>query len=147
MTEHETAMRHRSRKFRGGIPAAIALGLVLACCSEAPSGGVSAPIGPGASERLCTRLGFAAGTTLASCADKLDGLTRQQAENQKQCEGVRQRALSRPFPSAGTGNTIATADADYQSCMSGQLIPPAQLELPTGRTATCRVIRQEIACD
>ncbi|MGH7125342.1 MAG: hypothetical protein ACREFI_13280, partial [Stellaceae bacterium] len=60
---------------------------------------------------------------------------------------IRQRAISTRFPSGGTGNTIATADADYQSCMSGLFIPPAQVELPTGRTATCRVSRQEIACD
>ena len=140
-------MRHGFPEFHAAMLGAVALAVLLASCAETPSGGLSAPIGPDASERLCARLGFAPGAALASCVDRLDGLTRQQTENQKQCEGIRQRAFSRPFPSAGSGNTIATADADYQSCMSGQLIPPAQLQLPTGRTATCRVVRQEIICD
>jgi hypothetical protein len=106
------------------------------------------PIGPAASERLCAQLGFAPGNpAIARCLTKVDGLARQQAENQKQCEGIRQRGLSTPFSSGGIGNTIATSNADYESCMSGQLIPPAQLPLPTGRTATCRVLRSEIACD
>jgi hypothetical protein len=74
-------------------------------------------------------------------------LARQQTQSQNQCEGIRQRAISTRFPSGGTGSTIATADADYQSCMSGLFIPPAQLALPTGRTATCWVSRQDIACN
>ena len=40
--------------------------------------------------------------------------------------------------SGGIGNTIATADADYQSCMNGELAAPAQLVLPNGRAVTCR---------
>ncbi|HKF72140.1 MAG TPA: hypothetical protein VKB68_10335 [Stellaceae bacterium] len=141
-------MRDGSRRWSGARLAALALGLILAACAETPSAGVSAPIGPGASERICARLGFAPGSpALAQCLTKVDGLTRQQAESQKQCEGIRQRRLNTPFPSGGIGNTIATSDADYESCMSGQLIPPAQLPLPAGRTATCRVLRQDIACD
>jgi hypothetical protein len=141
-------MQHSSRRLGGVGPAVLAIGLILTSCNEAPSGGgVSAPIGPDASERLCARLGFTPGTGLAACVARLDGLTRQQADNQRQCEGIRQRAINTFFPSGGTGNTIATANADYESCMSGQLIPPAQLQLPTGRTSTCRAIRQEIVCD
>jgi hypothetical protein len=141
-------MRHSSPRRRGIGLAVLALGSILAACAETPSSGVSAPIGPDASERLCARLGFAPGSAgLASCMTRLDGLARQQATNQNQCEGIRQRGLNTPFPSGGIGNTIATSDADYQSCMSGQLIPPAQLQLTTGRTSTCRVIRQEIVCD
>ncbi|HKX08485.1 MAG TPA: hypothetical protein VJN67_09845 [Stellaceae bacterium] len=141
-------MRHNLRRLGGAGATALALGLILTSCGETPSGGVSAPIGPDAPGRLCAQLGFAPGSAgLGACMTKIDGLDRQQASNQRQCEGIRQRAISTPFPSGGTGNTIATADADYQSCMSGQLIPPAQLQLPNGRTATCRVIRQEIACN
>ncbi len=141
-------MTHGSRRSGGMAPAMLALGLILASCAETPSAGMSAPIGPDAADRLCGQLGFAPGSAaLASCLAKLDGLARQQAQNQKQCEGIRQRAISTPFPSGGTGNTIATANADYQSCMSGQLVPPAELQLPTGQISTCRVIRQEIACD
>lgn len=141
-------MRHSLRRLgRAGL-ATLALGLILTSCGETPSGGVSAPIGPDVAERLCAQLGFGPGSAgLGACITRLDGLTRQQAANQRQCEGIRQRAINTPFPSGGTGNTIATADADYQSCMSGQLIPPAQLQLPSGRTATCRVIRQDIACN
>lgn len=125
-----------------------ALALALATCSPHNEASVSAPIGPDASERLCSRLGFAPGTgAFASCIAELDGLERQQASSQRQCEGIRQRGLSTPFTSGGIGNTIATSDADYQACMSGQLIPPAQLPLPTGRTTTCRVIRDEIVCN
>ena len=127
---------------------AVLIGLLLASCAPHSPGSLSAPVGPDAPERLCSRLGFAAGTAaLASCVAKLDGLTRQQAENRKQCEGIRQRAVATPHPSGGLGNTIATADADYQSCMSGQLTPPAQLQSPTGRTLTCRIVEQQIACD
>jgi len=143
-------MKDGSRRPCGAGRAALALALTLTpgACAETPSAGVSAPIGSDAPERLCARLGFAPGSpALGSCVARLDGLARQQAENQKQCEGIRQRSINTPFPSGGIGNTIATSDADYQSCMSGQLIPPAQLQLPTGRTATCRVIQREIACD
>ncbi len=127
---------------------AVIIALILAACGETRGTGVSAPVGPDASLTLCSRLGFASGSpALYSCVAKLDGLARQQAANQTQCEGIRQRGRNTPFPSGGIGNTIATSDADYQSCMSGQLIPPAQLQLPTGRTATCRVVQREIACD
>jgi hypothetical protein len=137
-----------AQRLGGAWPAAIALALILSACSEAPSAGVSAPIGPDASERLCGRLGFTAGSpALASCIGKLDGLARQQAENQKQCEGIRQRGINTHFPSGGIENTIATSNADYQSCMNGQLIPPAQLQLPAGRVSTCRIVAAEIACD
>jgi hypothetical protein len=78
---------------------------------------------------------------------EIEGLARQHTANQSRCEGIRQRALSTRFPAGVTGNTIANADADYQSCMSGQLIPPARVELPTGRTATCRMTGTEIACN
>lgn len=140
-------MRHNLRTLGSAGLAALALGLILSSCGETPSG-PSAPIGPDAAERVCAQLGFAPGSAgLATCTTRIDGLNRQQAENQRQCEGIRQRAISTPFPSGGTGNTIATADADYQSCMSGQLIPPAQLPLPSGRTATCRIVRQDIVCD
>lgn len=126
--------------------AALVLGMILTGCGGTPGSGVSAPIGPDASLKLCSRLGFVSGTSaLASCMAELDGLQRQTA-NQSQCEGIRQRALAPRFPAVGTGSTIATADADYQSCMSGALIPPAQLDLPSGRTATCRLIGQEITC-
>lgn len=128
--------------------AALILGLLLASCSPDSPGRVYAPAGPDAPGRLCSRLGFAPGTeALASCIARLDGLAREQAENQKQCEGFRQRPLSGPYSSGGIGNTIATSDADYQNCMSGALTPPAQLVSPTGRTLTCRMIQQQIACD
>ena len=128
--------------------AALILGVILSGCGEQRGAGVSAPIGPDAPLKLCTRLGFVSGTSeLATCLARLDGLARQQAGNQSRCEGIRQRALTPRFPAVGTGSTIATADADYQSCMSGLNIPPAQLELPTGRTASCRITGLEIACD
>jgi len=128
--------------------AALVLGLLLAACAPTSPGRVTAPVGPDAAQRLCSQFGLAPGTeALASCIVRLDGLARQQAENQKQCEGIRQRALSRPAPSGGIGNIIATSDADYQSCMNGQLTAPVQLVLPTGRTLTCRMIQQQIACD
>jgi hypothetical protein len=126
-----------------------ALGVALSLASCAPNSPASGS-GPAAydAERLCARLGFAPGTeALASCIGKLDGLARQQAENQKQCEGIRQRALSMPAPMGGVGNVIATADADYQSCTNGALAAPVQLVLPTGRRLTCRMIRQQIACE
>jgi len=140
-----------SKKFRTDAaiqPTAMMLGfLLLAAC--APQGsGVSAPVGPDAPQRLCRQFGYApASAAFASCVAKLDGLARQQAQNQKQCEGIRQRGLATPQRSGGIGNTIANSDADYQSCMSGQLTPPAQLQLPTGRAATCRLIGEEIVCD
>ena len=144
----EDTMREIARRLGGLAPAALAFGLVLTSCGGTLSSGISAPIGADAPERLCARLGFApASPGLASCLAKIDGLARALAESQKQCEGIRQRARNTPFPSGGIGNTIATADADYQSCMSGQLVPPAQLQLPTGRTATCRIKAAEIACD
>ena len=144
-----SAMPFPERRRSGAMaPAALALGLVLISCAEHSSTGISAPIGADAPERLCDRLGFApASPGLASCVAKIGGLARAQVESQKQCEGIRQRARNTPFPSGGIGNTIATADADYQSCMNGQLVPPAQLQLPTGRTATCRIEATEIACD
>jgi len=130
-------------------PAALALGLMLASCGGSTStGGVSAPIGPDAPQRLCERLGFMPGSPgLASCLARIDGLARELGDSRKRCEGIRQRGLSTPFPSAGTGSTIANANADYESCMSGQLVPPAQLSLPSGGTTSCRVLRSEIACD
>ena len=128
--------------------AMLILGLLLASCSPDAPGRVSAPAQPDAPERLCSQLGFAPGTeALASCIARLDGLAREQAENQKECEGFRQRPLSAPYSSGGIGNTIATSDADYQSCMSGGLTPPAQLVSPTGRRLTCRMMQQQIACD
>ena len=141
-------MSDHSWRMRGLGAAALALTLILPACGESPPT-VSALIGPDAPERLCSGLGFAPGTpALATCLVRLEGLVRQQADRQGQCEGIRQRELATHFPSGGAGNTIATADADYQSCMSGQLIPPAQLPpLPSGATATCRVLRQEIACN
>jgi len=136
------------RRLGNGWPAAIALALVLGACGETPSAGVSEPIGPDAPVAICNHLGFVSGTSaLASCMAEIENLARQHTANQSRCEGIRQRGLSTRFPTGGTGNTIANADADYQSCMSGQLIPPAQVELPTGRTATCRVTEAEIACD
>jgi len=128
--------------------AALILGLLLASCSPDAPGRASAPAGSDAPGRLCSRLGFAPGTeALASCIARLDGLAREQAENQKQCEGFRQRPLSTPYSSGGIGNTIATSDADYQNCMTAALTPRVQLVSPTGRTLTCRVIQQQIACD
>jgi hypothetical protein len=126
--------------------AALSLVLALASCApnsqESRSGSAAYGV-----ERLCSGLGFAPGSeAFASCIAKLEGLAREQADNQKQCEGIRQRALSMPAPAGGFGNVIATSDADYQSCMSGQLAPPVQLEPPTGRTLTCRMIEQQIAC-
>lgn len=127
--------------------AALILGLLLASCGPNPPVGVSGPAVPDAG-RLCSRFDLAPGTeALASCIAKLDNLARQQVESQKLCEGIRQRALSMPAPSGGVGNVIATSDADYQSCMNGALAPPVQLALPTGRTLTCRLIQQQIACD
>ena len=125
---------------------ALSLVLVLASCApnsqERRSGSAAHDV-----ERLCSGLGFAPGSgAFASCIAKLEGLAREQADNQKQCEGIRQRALSMPAPAGGFGNVIATSDADYQSCMSGALTPPVQLALPTGRTLTCRMIQQQIAC-
>ena len=142
-------MSHAPRRLRDLLPAALALGLMLASCGGGtPASGISAPVGADAPDRLCQRLGFApASAGLAACLSKIDGLARAQAENQKQCEGIRQRARNTPFPSGGIGNTIATSDADYQSCMSGQLVPPVLLQLPTGRTAACRIVGVEIACD
>jgi hypothetical protein len=127
----------------------MALVLCLSLASCAPSSPGSAPAQAGYdAERLCSRLGFARGTeAFASCTAKLDGLAQQHAENQKQCEAIRQRGLSTPYTSGGIGNTIATSDADYQSCINGQLAAPVQLVLPTGRRLTCRMIRQQIACD
>jgi len=127
--------------------AAVVLGLILASCApnsqDTTSGAAEYDV-----ERLCSRYGFSSGTeAFASCIAKLDGLAQQQAENQKQCEGFRQRPLSTPYASGGIGNTIATADADYQNCMSVALAPPVQLVSPTGRTLTCRMIQQQIACD
>jgi len=126
--------------------AALSLVLALASCApnsqESRSGSAAYGV-----ERLCSGVGFAPGSeAFASCIAKLEGLERQQADNQKQCEGIRQRALSMPAPAGGFGNVIATSDADYQSCMSGQLAPPVQLEPPTGRTLTCRMIELQIAC-
>jgi hypothetical protein len=134
---------------RGGLRSSVlALGFLLAACAPSASRRVSAPAGPDAAERLCSQLGFSPGTeALASCVAKLDGLARQQAESQKRCEGIRQRALAMPHPSAGIGNTIATSDADYQSCMNGQVTTPVQLPLPTGRATTCRMLGPQIACD
>ena len=109
-------------------PAALVLGLSLASCAP------KSPANPPAE-------------ALASCIGKLDGLAGQEAETQKQCEGIRQHGLSAPLTSGGIGNTIATSDADYQSCINGQLAAPVQLVLPTGRTLTCRKIQQQIACD
>lgn len=141
-------MRHASRRLGNGWPAAIGLALALTACGETPSVGVSAPIGPDAPVAVCSKLGFVSGTSaLAACIAEIDGLSRQHTVNQSRCEGIRQRGLSSRFPAGMTGNTIATADADYQSCMSGQLIPPARVELPTGRTATCRVTGMEIVCN
>jgi hypothetical protein len=77
----------------------------------------------------------------------MDQTLSQQAETQKQCEGIRQRALSTPAPAGGTGNVIATADADYRSCINGALAAPVQLVLPTGRRLACRLIQQQIACE
>ena len=141
-----------SKKFRAAAvikPTAIVLGLLLmAACAPQGAGGASATVGPDAPERLCTGFGFAEGTgALASCTAKLAGLARQQAEMQRQCEGVRQRALATRPRSGGIGNTIATSDADYQSCMNGELAAPAQLMLPNGRAVTCRLVGQQIACD
>ncbi len=128
--------------------AALALGVILSGCGERSATGVSAPIGSDAPLKLCTRLGFVAGTPeLATCLARIDGLARQQTANQSQCEGIRQRALAPRFPAIGTGSTVANADADYQSCMSGLFIPPAQLELPSSRTTSCHISGMEIACD
>ncbi len=142
-------MSKRSRINAAIQPAAIVLGLLLlAACAPQGSGGVSVPVEPDAPQRLCSGFGFAEGTgALASCTAKLAGLARQQAELQRQCEGVRQRGLATRRRSGGIGNTIATADADYQSCMTGELAAPAQLVLPNGRAVTCRLIGQQIACD
>src|SRR5947209_8307979 len=142
-------MSKRSRINAAIQPAAIMLGLLLlAACASQGSGGVSAPVGPDAPQRLCSGFGFAEGTgALASCTAKLAGLARQQTELQRQCEGVRQRGLATRPRSGGIGNTIATADADYQSCMNGELAAPAQLVLPNGRAVTCRLVGQQIACD
>jgi hypothetical protein len=127
---------------------AVVIGLLLAACSSKPTATASMPVGPDAPRRLCSQFGFAVGTqALASCMSKLDGLARQQAEERKQCEGIRQRALSTQGRSGGVGNTIATADADYQSCMNSRLSDSAQVLLPTGRTVTCRLIEDQIACD
>jgi|GEM_PF-6903701 hypothetical protein len=124
------------------------LGLALTACGQHGPPGVSAPFSPDAPQRLCAKLGFMEGSApFTSCVGRLEGLERQQLETQSQCEGIRQRALSTPFRSGGVGNTIATSDADYQSCMSGQLTPPAQLQTPGGRAVTCRAIQREIACD
>jgi len=130
-------------------PTAIVLGLLLlAACAPQGPGGASAPVGPDAPERLCSGFGFTEGTgALASCTAEVAGLARQQADMQRQCEGVRQRGLATRPRSGGIGNTIATADADYQSCMNGELAAPAQLVLPNGRAVTCRLIGQQIACD
>lgn len=143
-------MRAQSRRpDRSSAALAIAaLALALAACTSHNEPSMSAPIGPDASERLCSRLGFVPGTGAhASCIARLDGLERQQLANQKQCEGIRQRALSTPFPSGGIGNTIATSDADYQACMSGQLTVPVELQSPTGRTMRCRMLQREIVCN
>ena len=141
-------MRHTYRRRGDAGAAALVLGLILTSCGETPSGGVSAPIGAEAPLTLCSRLGFVSGTSaLADCMAKLDGLVRDRSANQSRCEGIRQRALSTRFPAIGTGTTVVNADADYQSCMSGQLIAPAQVNLPTGRVATCRVTGPEIACN
>jgi hypothetical protein len=141
-------MTHEPKMFGRLRPGALIVVLLLASCAAKSPGSVSAPVGSDAPERLCSQFGFAPGTeALASCIARLDGLARQQAEGQKQCEGIRPRALAMPHPSGGIGNTIATSDADYQSCMNGQLTAPAQLQLPTGRSMTCRMIEQQIACD
>jgi hypothetical protein len=141
-------MTRAPRRLGNGWPVAIGLALVLAACGETPSAGVSVPIGPDAPVAMCNRLGFVSGTSaLAACMAEIEGLARQHTANQSRCEGIRQRALSTRFPAGVTGNTIATADADYLSCMSGQLTPPARVELPTGRTATCRVTGMEVACN
>ena len=127
--------------------AALGGALSLASCTPNPPASVSGPTAYDAG-RLCSGLGFAPGTEVfASCIAKLEGLARQRADNQKQCEGIRQRALSMPAPAGGIGNVIATSDADYQSCMNGALTPPVQLVSPTGRTLTCRRIQQQIACE
>jgi hypothetical protein len=124
------------------------MALVLASCAPSSSGSLSTQAGPDAALRLCSQLGFVPGTeALASCIAKLDGLARQQVESRKQCEGIRQRALATPHPSGGIGNAIATSDADYQTCMNGPLIAPAQLLLPNGRAVSCRMLGPQIACD
>jgi len=138
-------MTHGLPGFAG---AAVIVGLGLAACGGPSGAGVSVPIGPDSSLTLCSRLGFVPGTSaLATCTAKIDDLTRQQRGNQSRCEGIRQRALSPRFPAVGTGSTIANADADYQSCMSGGLVPPAQLDLPTGGSTTCRLTQDEIVCN
>ena len=126
--------------------AALTLGLLLASCAPNSPETTAGPVAYDV-ERLCSGLGFAPGSgAFASCIANLEGLARQQAENQNQCEGIRQRALLLRAPAGGFGNVIATSEADYQSCMSGALTPPVQLALPTGRTLTCRMIQQQIAC-
>src|SRR5690348_6066801 len=119
-------MSKRSRTTAAIQPSAIMLSLLLLpACAPQGSGGVSAPAGPDAPQRLCSGLGYAEGAAaLASCTAKIAGLARQQAELQRQCEGVRQRGLATRQRSGGIGNTIATADADYQSCMNGELAAP-----------------------
>jgi len=132
------------RRVRGAAPV---LGLMLVACAPHSPESVSGPA-PYDVERLCSGLGLAPGSeAFASCTAKLEGLAREQAQNQNQCEGIRQRALLPRAPAGGFGNVIATSEADYQSCMSGALTPPVQLLLPTGRRLTCRMIRQQIACD
>jgi hypothetical protein len=144
----EVSMSKRSRTNAAIQSSAIVLGLLLAACAPQGPGGVSAPVGFDAPQRLCSGFGYAEGAgALASCTAKIAGLARQQAEMQSQCEGVRQRGLAARQRSGGIGNTIATADADYQSCMNGELAAPVQLVLPNGRAVTCRLVGQQIACD